>query len=112
MVAEELALIEARAGFSASPIFGYDEDYSQYVPRGHYTRSETLERYFKAMMWYGRLSMLLKGGDDAIISEEEARIQTLQAALIAGTLYRPERGTAGDLAAHLLGHRLLRGLRR
>ncbi|MGI5820040.1 MAG: DUF3160 domain-containing protein [Armatimonadota bacterium] len=91
MVAEEIALIEARAGFTKSPIFGYDEDYSQYVPRGHYTRSETLERYFKAMMWYGRLSMLLKGGDDAIISEEEARIQTLQAALIPGTLYRPER---------------------
>jgi hypothetical protein len=90
MVAEELGLIEAHGGFSASPIFGYREDYSQYVPRGHYTRSETLERYFKALMWYGRISMLLKGGDDAIISEEEARIQTLQAALIAGTLYQPQ----------------------
>jgi len=63
VVEEELALIEAHGGFSASPIFGYNEDYSQYVPRGHYTRSEALERYFKAMMWYGRLSMLLKGGD-------------------------------------------------
>ena len=91
LISEELALIEAQAGFTGSPIFGYDEDYSQYVPRGHYTRSETLERYFKAMMWFGRLPMLLKGGDDAIISEEQARIQTLQAALIAGTLHRPER---------------------
>lgn len=90
MVAEELALIEAHAGFAASPIFSYREDYSQYVPRGHYTRSETLKRYFKAMMWYGRLSMLLKGGDDAIVSEEQARVQTLQACLIAGTLYRSE----------------------
>ncbi|MFO8081659.1 MAG: DUF3160 domain-containing protein [Armatimonadota bacterium] len=90
LISEELALIEQQAGFTESPIFGYREDYSQYVPRGHYTRSETLERYFKAMMWYGRLSMLLKGGDDAIVSEEEARIQTLQASLIAGTLYQPE----------------------
>ncbi len=90
LVAEELALIAAHGGFSASAIFGYNEDYSQYVPRGHYTRSEALQRYFKAMMWYGRLSMLLKGGDEALVSEQQARLQTLQALLIAGTLYRPE----------------------
>ncbi len=95
LVDQELELIEGHSGFTESPIFTYREDYSQYVPRGHYTRSETLKRYFKAMMWYGRLSMLLKGGDDAIVSEEEARIQTLQACLIAGTLYDP--GNAGLL---------------
>ncbi|MCK6440461.1 MAG: DUF3160 domain-containing protein, partial [Planctomycetes bacterium] len=39
-------------------IFGYNEDYSQYVPRGHYTRSELLKRYFKAVMWFGRMSFL------------------------------------------------------
>ena len=89
LVDHEMALIDATAGFAASPIFGYDEDYSQYEPRGHYTRSETLQRYFRAMTWYGRLAMLLKGGDDALISEEEARIQTLQASLIAGILYSP-----------------------
>jgi len=89
LVSAELDLIEEHGGFVPSPIFGYDEDYSQYVPRGHYTRSETLERYFKGLMWYGRLSMLLKGGDDAIVSEQEARIQTLQACLIAGTLHDP-----------------------
>lgn len=89
LVSAEIALIDAHAGFSPSPIFGYDEDYSQYVPRGHYTRSETLQRYFKGLMWYGRLAMLLKGGDDAIVSEEQARIQTLQACLIAGALHQP-----------------------
>ncbi|MEA3400540.1 MAG: DUF3160 domain-containing protein [Armatimonadota bacterium] len=89
-VSAELALIEEHAGFADSPIFTYREDYSQYVPRGHYTRSETLERYFKALMWYGRLSMLLKGGDDAIVTEQEARIQTLQACLITGSLYEPD----------------------
>ncbi len=35
------------------------EDYSQYIPRGHYTRSETLERYFRTMMWYGRMTYRL-----------------------------------------------------
>ena len=59
-VEEELALIDLADGISVSPIFGYREDYSQYVPRGHYTRSELLGSYFKALMWYGRLTFLLK----------------------------------------------------
>jgi len=96
MVSAELDLIDAHAGFASSPIFGYDEDYSQYVPRGHYTRSETLKRYFRAMMWFGRLTMLLKGGDDAIVSEEQARIQTLQACLVAGTLHQPANSALLD----------------
>jgi hypothetical protein len=49
VVAAELRLIETHAGFERSPLFVYREDYSQYVPRGHYTRSVALQRYFKAM---------------------------------------------------------------
>ncbi len=87
----ELSLIQAHQGFAESPIFKYKEDYSQYVPRGHYTRSEELKRYFKAMMWYGRMAFLLKGQDldpQALVSAEDARIQTLQACLIAHQLYQ------------------------
>ena len=83
-VEKEINLIEEHKGFSNSPIFIYKEDYSQYVPRGHYTRSEKLKNYFKAFMWYGRISMLLK--KDLIQSdnpEKDARIQTMQACLIA-----------------------------
>lgn len=29
------------------------------MPRGHYTRSETLKRYFRAMMWYGEMTFRL-----------------------------------------------------
>ena len=50
LVTAELSLIEQHAGFTESPIFIYREDYSQYVPRGHYTRSETLKRFFETMM--------------------------------------------------------------
>ncbi|OGF60072.1 MAG: hypothetical protein A2Y62_19640 [Candidatus Fischerbacteria bacterium RBG_13_37_8] len=39
----------------------YCEDYSQYVPRGHYTASEGLKRYFKAMMWLGRMTFKANG---------------------------------------------------
>ncbi|MFC1849018.1 DUF3160 domain-containing protein [candidate division CSSED10-310 bacterium] len=88
----ELQLIYAHQGFSKSIIFIYREDYSQYVPRGHYTRSEDLERYFRTMMWYGRMAFLLKGAEnwgdigDALISEYDARIQTMQAVLLATSL--------------------------
>lgn len=96
-VNKELELIEKHEGFSNSPLFVYKEDYSQYVPRGHYTRSEKLKNYFKAMMWYGRTSMLLKGTDQveagqdcndfppckALISLYDAKIQTMQASLLA-----------------------------
>lgn len=68
MVNAEVKLINAHAGVDYSPIWGRAdlspdealiEDYSQYIPRGHYTRSEALENYFKAMMWYGRLTFRL-----------------------------------------------------
>jgi Protein of unknown function (DUF3160) len=31
-----------------------DEDFTQYKVRGHYEKNETLQRYFRAMMWFGR----------------------------------------------------------
>jgi hypothetical protein len=94
LVGPELKLIEAHEGFADSPIFTYREDYSQYVPRGHYTRSDSLKRYFKAMMWYGRLTMLIKGHPDfgpeaqqpALVPVAEAQAQTAMAATIAAGL--------------------------
>lgn len=92
-VAEEMKNIEAHEGFEPSAIFNspdsfnpYEEDYSQYVPRGHYTSSEALKRYFKAAMWYGRMAFLLKGGPDALVSEKDAEIATIQASLISAEL--------------------------
>ena len=92
-VSGEIDNIEAHSGFAASAIFNspdsrnpYEEDYSQYVPRGHYTSSDILKSYFKAMMWYGRMAFLLKGGNDALISEEDAEIATIQASLISAEL--------------------------
>lgn len=93
----ELDLIEAHQGFAQSPIFGYKEDYSQYVPRGHYTRNETFERYFKAMMWYGRMMFCLKPGDspEAI---EAGRMETRQAILIVAALQNAKVGQESALA--------------
>jgi len=95
-VEKELSLIAGHQGFDFSPIFDYKEDYSQYVPRGHYTRSEILKNYFMAMMWYGRMTALITGSPilqdkeslctgpmNGIVSEAAAKTQTLQAGLIA-----------------------------
>lgn len=68
--AEELALIEAASGIAPSPVMNLgeengsqQEDYSQYIPRSYYTESEELTRYFKAMMWYGRMAFLQSDAD-------------------------------------------------
>lgn len=59
LVEGELANIAAASGMAPSPIFPgleFGEDYTQYIPRGHYTLSEALTAYFKSMMWYGRMT--------------------------------------------------------
>lgn len=92
VIANEISLINAHEGFNESPLFTYKEDYSQYVPRGHYTDSELLRRYFKTLMWYGRMSFLLKGGEpacqscDFLVTEQTANTQTIQSILIASAL--------------------------
>jgi len=101
LVQKEIELIEEHKGWEYSPIFIYQEDYSQYVPRGHYTKSEKLKNYFKALMWYGRMTALIEGspllspgesictGDvGGIVSEYDARIQTLQSFLLANQFSR------------------------
>ncbi len=74
LVKQELELIEDRASIQVSPLMnvGQDldalealkEDYSQYIPRGHYDTDELLQSYFKTMMWYGRMTFRLKSEDE------------------------------------------------
>jgi hypothetical protein len=90
-VGRELALIKDQAGIDMSPLLSlpeafeeglfcdpnatpeqaskfYCEDYSQYVPRGHYTRDEVLQRYFRTMMWYGRINLRLKHSRETLMA--------------------------------------------
>jgi hypothetical protein len=65
---EEISLVKDAAGFHSSPIFSqpefdYQEDYSQYKPRGHYTKSDSLKDYFRAMMWLGRMTFGCEDGE-------------------------------------------------
>ncbi len=84
LVTAELANIEAAAGILPSPIFpglDFGEDYTQYIARGHYTRSEELTSYFKSMMWYGRMTFRLKTRD-----LEVGRAETRSALLLIQAL--------------------------
>ena len=46
---------------------GENEDYTQYKVRGYYEGDETLEKYFRTMMWYGRIGFDL-GKEDQVKS--------------------------------------------
>jgi hypothetical protein len=91
LVSAELANIEAASGILPSPIFpglDFGEDYTQYIARGHYTRSEELTNYFKSMMWYGRMTFRLKT-EDLEVGRAETRsalllIQALRTAQVDG----------------------------
>ncbi len=135
LVQAELALIEAHGGMDASPIFSQGcpencdpcdtmpppecldqpclcEDYSQYVPRGHYTRSEQLQRYFRAMMWYGRINMRLQRPDETRMALlityilRNADVNGQPAAGVWARVYDPTVfivGKADDLGFHEYG---------
>lgn len=51
-----IEMIESAQGLLEIPGFHQEEDFTQYKPRGHYTRSPELTRYFKGMMWFGRIT--------------------------------------------------------
>lgn len=73
-VSRELSLIKDHNSMELSPVMligskpdaleGLKEDYTQYIPRGHYTKSDELKRYFQNMMWYGRITFRLKDADE------------------------------------------------
>ncbi|MCR4677470.1 MAG: DUF3160 domain-containing protein [Lachnospiraceae bacterium] len=52
----ELERIKSASVIDQSMIINKMEDYSQYKVRGYYEGDETLEKYFKTMMWYGRMT--------------------------------------------------------
>ncbi len=88
LVDAELELISDHDGFYFSPIFGSFSklDYSQFIPRGHYTKNDTLTAYFKAMMWQGWTIFSMEPDKFG----ELAYRHTLQALLLVQMLYNLE----------------------
>lgn len=100
-VEQEIRNIDAHEGMEFRALLSYVhnpslydtpyayEDYSQYVPRGHYTRNESFKKYFQVMMWYGRMDFKLRPMNTATALAHGRRM-TLQAVLMADALRRDD----------------------
>lgn len=84
--AAELALIREHTQSVESRILGTVTDYSLYTPRGHYTRSRALTRYFVAMSVLGQAAYRLPGSvqtDETVVEGPES----LRRALLASRTF-------------------------
>lgn len=54
-VQAEIDKIDAAAGLEENLITNKEVNYKQFIPRSYYDGDEVLEKYFKAMIWYGTL---------------------------------------------------------
>ncbi len=61
-------------------------DFSQFKPRGHYEKSEVLQRYFRSVMWCGRIDLRVAGGHEETRSASSPR--ELGAAVVLHDLLR------------------------
>ncbi len=95
-VRTERALIDAAAGVRRSPTLGSEEDYTQYKPRGHYTVSDRLRCYFKAMMFLSRVTFYLcpDGDWDAGVGP------TRRALLLCDAFRESKGGSPKSVVAH------------
>ncbi len=95
-----LGLIQSErpAGF---PLFSETNrtiDFSQFTPRGQYTESAELTRYFQAMIWLGRTEIYLIGPESA---DQQQTINDIQRQTIDAVLVHEAATSAG--AFPLLG---------
>lgn len=79
LVTDELSKIKAAQGFGSSAIFPYEIDYSQFIVRGHYSKTPALGRYFKTMMWYGLIPISIdqRRNQTVVPLPEQARMAAL-----------------------------------
>ncbi|MEQ1934523.1 MAG: DUF3160 domain-containing protein [Fimbriimonadaceae bacterium] len=113
IVDRELALIRAHSGYVQGAIFPHELDYTQFIPRGHYTRSPRLTRYFLGMMWFGLAPFSLKTNTGAPDDGQILRALVLSSAFEASksaalwnAVYEPTTlfaGTVNSLTPQMIG---------
>ena len=84
-VVDNVKLIMEASG-DKDAIFGNAEDFSQYKPRGHYTKNGILKAYFRANMWYGRMHFVIAQSDFDSNTNELTRKMEPVALLIVDTV--------------------------
>ena len=83
-VALEVSFIRAHQGVTMSPVLGTRIDYTQFTVRGHYTKNETLGRYFQAMLWLGQVKFRAESRENP----QKALIETRRALIITHLLLK------------------------
>jgi hypothetical protein len=84
VVAKELELIRGAAGPARSELLKQTIDYSQMKPRGHYTKTPELSRYFQAVRYSGEALFYVKDSQATGIDAATADRLTQQAVLLSG----------------------------
>jgi hypothetical protein len=89
--AEEVKLVRDAAGIVKSPLSGQTIDYTQFKPRGKYTTTPALSRYFQAMRYAGTVLFYVKESQATGVTPAQADALTRQAVEMA----RAIEGDAG-----------------
>ena len=85
----EYDLIMDAGSTTTSPILGVEIDYTLFTVRGHYTRSEELEKYFRAFIWYGIAPFTLTDNEN-----NPTRDSALCALTVSSALNRSKKAKA------------------
>ncbi len=97
-VADWFQRARAQEGMPELEVFGSPRvvDFSQFTPRGHYTESEALQRYFRATIWLGQIDFRLLS--TTCEGERVVDRRQLETALLLSSLVRgPVRKSWEDL---------------
>lgn len=87
-----LSLIDNAAGFSEDWFMNQRLDFTQFIPRGHYTESNSSIRFFRIIMWLARVAFRLEPGDDWLNEQDnwgKGRNETAQAILMCRAFQMP-----------------------
>jgi hypothetical protein len=88
IASEEIEKCKNASNYQESKLLHRKYDYSQFIPRGHYTRTEDLKRYFLSMMWLGNAGIKVNDKKDSLNSITE--INLLASIIFTNVLYNKE----------------------
>jgi len=95
VLSKEWQLIQQAGGLAESPLWGTTLDYSQFKPRGRYTQSEDLQRYFVAYRYASTVNFFVAPSKATGISDAKAK-QLSQVAIYLSRLIKQD----ADLLKH------------
>ena len=102
--------LQSPVGESMTSIYGgeRDVDYSQFKPRGHYTKSIKLRRYFRCMMWLGRAdcgwNIIPDNPEDTFQADRELRDAILLTETLVNSKSMGKLKAMDDIIAFMVGN--------